>query len=584
MLDGASQPNNYYRALTRNLVLIVVVVSLIPLLLTGAIILGQFEDAYLSKVEEHLDVLLKKHRRNIDAFLDDRLADIRMLARSHSIDQLHDQSLLREKLNLLREEYNGVYVDLGLVNPDGVQTAYAGPYNLEGAHYDKAQWFGEAHASGHFISNVFAGLRGSPHFIVAAKIRLKGRDWLLKATIDFEAFNALVESIRLGQTGFVFILDRKGEFQTKPRHEVNLNRGIWKELLRRPLDEGKVTVLERDNGSGQAMIYAAASMKNGSWIICGQQERADTLVHLVHAQRIAIAIFVVSAIAIVLVSFMLARRMVDRIKEADLEKESMNEKMIETGRMASIGELAAGIAHEINNPVAIMVEEAGWIEDLMSDDGPLSEDTLAEIQRAVQQIQDQGSRCKQITHKLLSFARKTDPSTKEVNLNHLVEEVIALVSQKSRYASVRIVTDLSADLPFVAASPSELQQVLLNLVNNAVDAIDSEGGEVKVITARQNGKVRLTVTDTGIGIAQANLSRIFDPFYTTKPVGQGTGLGLSICYGIINKLGGDIKVASAKGKGSRFTVLLPAMSAGPASSSSGEEAQGESNNRSLQEE
>lgn len=574
MLASSNQPNSYYRALTRNLVLIVVVVSLIPLFLTGAIILHQFEVAYLSKVEEHLEVLLKKHRRNIDAFLNDRLADIRMLARSYSVAQLQETALLRKKLNLLREEYSGVYVDLGLVDPDGVQVAYAGPYNLKGADYKEAQWFQQARVSGHFISNVFAGLRGSPHFIVAANKRLDGRDWLLKATIDFEAFNALVESIRLGQTGFVFILDRKGEFQTKPRQEVALANGAWRELLRRPLAAGKVTVIERKSSLGHEMIYAAAPLKNGSWIICAQQERSDALMHLVQAKRTAIAIFVLGAIAIVLVSFMLARRMVSRIAEADDQKENMNEKIIEASRMASIGELAAGIAHEINNPVAIMVEEAGWIEDLMSDEGPMQESTLAEIQRAVQQIQDQGDRCKQITHKLLSFARKTDPTVKDVKLNNLVDEVIALVSQKSRYASVRIETDLAPGLPPVAASPSELQQVLLNLVNNAVDAIDSEGGTVKVITSRQGDMISLTVTDTGIGIAEANLSRIFDPFYTTKPVGQGTGLGLSICYGIVNKLGGEIKVSSAKGKGSKFTVLLPANeTAGPASSPAGEAAE-----------
>ena len=548
----------YYRSLTRNLVLFVVVISLLPLFLTGAIILYQFKQAYQIKVEENLEVLLNKHRRTIDAFLTDRLADIRVLARSYTVPELDDPALLKAKLNLLREEYNGVYVDLGLVNDKGVQVAYAGPYNLAGANYSTAQWFKQAASSEHFVSDVFAGLRGSPHFIVAAKKRFQGRDWLLKATIDFESFNALVENIRIGQTGFAFILGRQSEFQTKPRQEVILASGAWREFLQEPLDPGKVTIVERPDSLGQDMIYAAAPLKKGQWIICAQQEVSDAFVHLVQAQRAAIAIFVLGGLAIVVATLILARRLVRRIAEADEQKETMNEKMIEAGRLASIGELAAGIAHEINNPVAIMVEEAGWIEDLMSDEGPLSEETLAEIQRAVQQIQEQGDRCKQITHKLLSFARKTDPTVKPVDINGLVREVLGLVGQKSRYAGVKLETALNKELPRVAASPSELQQVLLNLVNNAVDAISSEGGTVKVTTSLENGAVKMSVSDTGIGIADANLARIFDPFYTTKPVGQGTGLGLSICYGIINKLGGEIKVTSAKGKGSTFTVILPA--------------------------
>ncbi|MCF8034908.1 MAG: two-component sensor histidine kinase [Desulfarculaceae bacterium] len=560
MSTNHGRPAAYYRTLTRNLVLFVVVVSLVPLMFSGAVILYEFDRAYQSKVEQHLEVLLNKHRRTIDAFLTDRLADIRVLARSYPVEMLKDPAFLRAKLSLLREEYGGVFVDLGLVNPEGRQVVYAGPFHLTGADYAQAQWFKQAKAGEHFISNVFAGLRGSPHFIVAAKKRLMGRDWLVKATIDFEAFNALVEKLVIGETGFAFILDREGSFQTKPRQEVALASGAWRELLRRPLDGGKVTIIQRTGSRDREMIYAAAPLKNGSWIICAQQERADAFSLLFSAQRMAVTIFVLGGIVVILVSLLLARRLVNRIAEADSQKEAMNEKMIEAGRLASIGELAAGIAHEINNPVAIMVEEAGWIEDLMSEEGPLSEETLSEIQRAVQQIQEQGSRCKQITYKLLSFARKTDPTVKEVSLNSLVEEVISLVGQKSRYAGVRIETELGPGLPRVAASPSELQQVLLNLVNNAVDAIDSEGGVVSVRSNPDNGWVRLTVSDTGIGIAPANLARIFDPFYTTKPVGQGTGLGLSICYGIINKLGGEIKVTSAKGKGSTFVVLLPAIS------------------------
>ncbi|MCF8042163.1 MAG: two-component sensor histidine kinase [Desulfarculaceae bacterium] len=558
MQTARIRPAAYYRTLTRNLVLFVVVISLLPLFLTGAIILHQFKQAYQTKVEENLEVLLNKHRRTIDAFLIDRLADIRVLARSYTVPELQDPAFLKAKLGLLREEYNGVYVDLGLVDAKGAQVAYAGPYNLAGANYSTAQWFRQASKSEHFVSNVFAGLRGSPHFIVAAKKRYQGRDWLLKATIDFESFNALVENIRIGETGFAFILNRQSEFQTKPRQEVILASGAWRQLLQEPLDPGRVTIVERPDSLGQAMIYAAAPLKKGQWIICAQQEVSDAFVHLVQAQRAAIAIFVIGGLLIVVATLILARRLVRRIAEADEQKESMNEKMIEAGRLASIGELAAGIAHEINNPVAIMVEEAGWIEDLMSDEGPMSEETLSEIQRAVQQIQEQGERCKQITHKLLSFARKTDPTIKPVDINGLVGEVLGLVGQKSRYAGVKLTTALDKDLPRVAASPSELQQVLLNLVNNAVDAISSEGGTVKVTTSLENGAVRMSVSDTGIGIADANLARIFDPFYTTKPVGQGTGLGLSICYGIINKLGGEITVTSAKGKGSTFTVILPA--------------------------
>ena len=245
------------------------------------------------------------------------------------------------------------------------------------------------------------------------------------------------------------------------------------------------------------------------------------------------------------------------MRQSDEQKATINEKVIETGRLASIGELAAGIAHEINNPVAIMVEEAGWIEDILSEDEPISEEDLVEIERAVQQVKTQGSRCKEITYKLLSFARKIDPTVKEVRLNEVVEEVVGLLSQKSRFATVQIETALDPQLPVISASPSELQQVILNLMNNAVDSIGKGGGIVTVGTKRQGDTIELMVSDTGEGIPEANLARIFDPFFTTKPVGHGTGLGLSICYGIIKKMGGDISVRSIVEHGTTFSVVLP---------------------------
>jgi len=249
--------------------------------------------------------------------------------------------------------------------------------------------------------------------------------------------------------------------------------------------------------------------------------------------------------------------MVDRVVSADQEKEMMNEQIIESGKLASVGELAAGIAHEINNPVAIMVEEAGWIGDLLEEEEFQQGKNLDEFQRALNQIRAQGRRCKEITQKLLSFARKTDSRVQEVNANELIDEIVALSAQRAKYSNVTIETDLQNDLPALHMSQTELQQVLLNLINNALDAMEKQGGTINISSKTVDSSVMIEVTDDGPGIPEANLSRIFDPFFTTKPVGKGTGLGLSICYGIINKLGGQLEVRSTLNKGSVFCVRIP---------------------------
>jgi two-component system NtrC family sensor kinase len=554
--DGTNHHGNpgvHFRGSIVGLALIV----LVPLVVTGAINLSQFHRVYRSKVETELLGMIERHSLIVDSFIQDRLSDVRVVAREHPIERLREPAFLRQVLNLLREEYHGAFVDLGLVSSSGIQVAYAGPFNLEMVDYSSAGWFDQATASESFISDVFAGLRGSPHFIITTQRTFEGELFLLKATIDFESFNALVENIRIGDTGFAFIINQQGAFQTSPHFEVALNQPPYSEILDGRTRSDRIFVAEGEDLLGRASIFTFAPLKQGRWLLCYQQEMADAMDEVRRMIRPAVLSLFVVAIVALAISFFMSKQLGVRLAEVDHERTVMTHQVIETGRLASIGELAAGIAHEINNPVAIMVQEAGWIDDLLQDSSPASAENLAEITRAVGQIRTQGDRCKEITYKLLSFARKTDPSVRQVVLNEVVEEVIGLTSQKTRYANVHIATDLQPDLPPIQASPSEIQQVLLNLVNNAIDAIEKPEGTVTVSTRSDSANVVLEVRDTGRGIPEANLARIFDPFFTTKPVGQGTGLGLSICYGIVEKAGGSITVESEVEQGTTFRVSFP---------------------------
>ncbi|MFH0825126.1 MAG: cache domain-containing protein, partial [Pseudomonadota bacterium] len=519
----------YYRALRRNMVLIIIAVSVTPLLLISLTIRYYFQVSYQDKVMEHLSVLVKKHKQNIDTFLNEKVANIRVQAKSSTVQQLSDEDFLRERLKVLQGEYGRSFVDMGVVDDRGIQIAYAGPYRLKDADYSKARWFKEAMESEQYISDVFPGLRGIPHFIVTSRMEYQGRKWLLRATVDFEAFNSLVESIRIGTTGFAFILNRKGEFQTKPRSEIVPSNEPYAGFLRTAGKPGEeVNVVELLTPSGQHYLYVTACLKNGDWLLAFQQSTDDAYSALYTARTFTLIVFFLGAVCIVAVAFLLSRRIVLHIENADLEKQMMNERVIEAGKLASLGELAAGIAHEINNPVAVMVEEAGWLQDLLDEGTMETYPNVGEFKQSLQQIRTQGSRCKQITHKLLSFARKTDPKPKPIELNDIIREVVGLCQQRVRYGNVKIVMHLASNLPTVLASPSEIQQVIMNLINNSLDAIDDHGGKIEVTTVAANGHVVVDVADDGPGIPEANLQRIFDPFFTTKPVGKGTGLGLSI--------------------------------------------------------
>ncbi|MFZ7125900.1 MAG: sensor histidine kinase [Desulfobacterales bacterium] len=552
------QRDEFYRSLRRKIRFIVILVSFIPLIIVSSGILFQFHTSYREKVRAHLETLVKKHKQNIDHFLSERQNNISFLATTYSYNELSDNAFLSIQLQKLQATYGNVFSDIGVVREDGTQISYAGPYALAKAQYADAEWFQKAIHADTFTSDVFLGLRGFPHFIVTVRRYSNGSPWILRATVDFVAFNDLVENIHIGQTGFAYIINRNGEFQTRTGGRSVPDNRSFLSLFEQ--GEGKtgdqILVGTRYDDDGP-LIYVAGLLKDSQWALIFQQNEEDAYRDLNQARNAAIIVFILGGIAIVTMAFVVSKRMVERIAESDQEKEMMNQQVIESGHLASLGELAAGIAHEINNPVAIMVEEAGWIEDLLEEEEFRETENLGEYKRALAQIRKQGIRARDITHKLLSFARRSDSRIGRVDVNDLIQEVVGLSAQQAKYTNVIFDTELSAELPDVQVSQTELQQVLFNLINNAIDAMGKQGGTIEIHTWQKDGMVHLDVRDDGPGIPEAYLNRIFEPFFTTKPVGKGTGLGLSICYGIVKRMGGEIRVESRVGKGTRFEISIP---------------------------
>ena len=360
--------------------------------------------------------------------------------------------------------------------------------------------------------------------------------------------SSLVENLKTGETGIAFIVNREGEFQTQPPGKIKLTRQQYLNLFDQATNTGQIH---------EKLIIVSAFLKNNDWMLIFQQDIDEAFSDLKFSKNFAALVFSLGSMGIILVCFLLFRRTDKYISEANSEKELlMTQNFIETGKLDSIGELASGIAHEINNPVAIMVEEAGWVQDLIHE-GIDKNDNLEEFIRALKQIKTQGRRCKEITRKLLTFGRKTDSRIENVQLNDLIEEVVSLSLEKARHANVKIHTDLDPHLPEIQSSVTELQQVLTNIISNGLDAMENKGDRLDISSASNEDHIVITVRDNGPGIPVINLNRVFDPFFSTKPVGKGSGLGLSICYSIIKKMGGRIDFESVVGEGSAFHVVLP---------------------------
>ena len=558
MVQAKPKIKQYDRSFVINIVLVVGLVSFTPMLLASGIILDQFGISYNEKVYAHLEEMVNKHAQDIDGFLNERQNNIQFLSDSCGFANLLDESVLQNKLSLLQKTYGDVFEDLGIITEDGVQEFYAGRFKLEKAQYSHAQWFPEAIESKNYISDVFLGLRSSPHFIVSVKRIHEGRPYLLRATINFEAFNSLAENLRIGKTGSAFILNKKGEFQTKPHYDLLPRKTSYPDFIKAAKKKNhKIYAGEFTGNSEQGnLIYVAALLKNEDWMLVYHQEKSEAFADLIRTQIVTAVLIAFGALLIAVMILMFFQKVINRFAEAEGEKEMMNRQIIETGKLASVGELAAGIAHEINNPVAIMVQEAGWIEDLLEEEEFKKGKNLEEFKRALKQVNTQGQRCKDITHKLLSFARKTAPSIEQVQINELIEEIVS-ITDMAAYTRVAMNAHLDKNLLPIYGSQTEIQQVLLNLINNALYALEKDGGKIDITSRQETHHVLVIVEDNGPGIPEANLDRIFDPFFTTKPVGKGSGLGLSICFGIINKMGGEIDVHSIVGEGTRFEIRLP---------------------------
>jgi signal transduction histidine kinase len=246
---------------------------------------------------------------------------------------------------------------------------------------------------------------------------------------------------------------------------------------------------------------------------------------------------------------------INKLYLADKSKAETMALMEQSNQLASIGQLAAGVAHEINNPLALINETAGYVKDLFVLREQFHQDD--ELIGYIDDILDAVERCGTITRQLLGFARKFEVKIQKVSLKEIISDVLVFHNKEAAYRNIQVHLEVPEDMPAIETDRGKLQQVLVNLVNNAFQAVDN--GCILDIAASSAGadKVRITISDNGCGMPEETLPKIFEPFFSTKQGDKGTGLGLAITYGLVKKLQGEISVKSKVLEGTTFTITLP---------------------------
>ncbi|QTA83032.1 Histidine kinase domain-containing protein, double CACHE domain-containing [Desulfonema limicola] len=554
----------YYKSIRKNVLMSMILIPVIPFILSLGTGYYSFTSSLENSTISSMKRIMEDHSQMIDSFLAERMNDLEFILNTYSYEQVSSPDTLSGIFKNLQAG-SEAFVDIGVFNDSGSHVAYHGPYSLKWKVYREEDWFIKVMKKGYYISDIFLGYRQVPHFIIAVKKHKGSSSWILRATIDTQMFTDIVEKVRIGKTGEAYLLNMEGILQTNLRSGKKLMEKTT-DPVRYPDSENEIKTFIDKDINGEEYLFATAWLKDKEWVLVIRQEKADAFKTLSFVFNLIVFISMTGFILIICSAFYITERIINHMKQMDFEKEELGQHLIRAQRLAELGEMAAGFAHEINNPLQIIRSEQALIEMNLSEfkeSGTLTpSESLSEIDDSMSQIKLQIDRCASITQAILKFGRQSEPKLQDVDLRSFIPQIIDMVAKKASVNGIDIIQDISLATPPVHGDPGHIQQVLLNLFNNAMDAIaekhGSSGGRLYVESGPKDNKyTEIIVKDNGCGISPENLKKIFSPFFTTKPVGKGTGLGLSVCHGIIDNMGGVMQADSEPGKGTIFSINLP---------------------------
>ena len=536
-----------YKQFRLLLFLVMIAIAMGPVIMTAALGYYNYQDLLQKEERGQLESRLTGSNRAIEALIDSLKTVVVFVARKNRYLELTTGNNLEDLFARIKRQYE-YFADLGVINQSGIQQVYCGPYDLAGTDYSKEEWFREVIEKGVYISHVYTGYRHVPHFAIAVANHdpTTKKTWVLRATIDAMTLQNFVTTIKTNASDDLFLVDDGGFLQTSSE--------FYGKILTQLVADIKPGLQQGISSEGEDIFYAMGKIKNTPWSVILVEKR------YVHHQdwetfrsRLLIIVFACLVLNLLIV-YGLVTMLTNLIKKADELQMTMLQEAEHTDKLASIGRLAAGVGHEINNPLAIINQKTGLAEDLLLISADFEHKKT--IEGCLKVIDQSVDRCKAITHRLLGFARRADVQNEVLQVNDVIKEVMQFLENSLMHSRIRLELQLQEDLPVIKSDHLQLQQIFLNVSNNAIDAIGKDG-LVTIMSHLVAGEVRVVIQDNGPGIENDILTHIFEPFFTTKETGKGTGLGLSITYGLVKKLGGDITVRSHVGQGTAFTITLP---------------------------
>lgn len=543
-----------YQLLRRKIVFLMAMVTLLPLLSMAWINYFEHQNTMSVEIQAPLRVLVGKAKHSFELFLAERTSAVSFIASAYTFDELADDQELSRIFQVMRREFSG-FVDLGLIDAAGNQLSYSGPYDLKGRNYAEQEWFQQVQFKGTYVSDVFLGFRKYPHVVIAVRHTTEqGQAWILRATLDTMHFDRIISAMGLEPGSDAFLVNRHGILQTESRQYGHV---LDKLPFTLPPTNFESNVQTMHDDHGRTVFLASAFVAGTDFALVGIKPKPTAFSTWYTVRADLLLIFITGVLAIFFAVYRLTSVLINRLQESDEQRLGAIHQMEHSQKLSSIGRLAAGVAHEVNNPLAIINEKAGLMRDILQirPDFPDKDKFSKQIEAILRSVE----RCRGITHRMLGFAKRMDVKIEVLDINTVLEETLGFLEREAQYRNVELRRELAQDLPSIPTDHGQIQQVVLNILNNALAAVP-DGGQITLTSWNVDEQfIGISVEDNGCGMSEETCKHMFEPFFTTKKE-KGTGLGMSITYGIVKRLGGDIRVKSTLNQGTTVTILLPKKS------------------------